>query len=269
MEDRLKEITGLVGVKGAFLTDGEGSVVASSGVDWVPPDGLSTIGRVVQQTLSGLALARKRKVGDLDFVYARGRLVAKAAGHGCLFIVTAPAINVALLNMTADVVVKSLREGEPGAAEPGRAAAPAHLREAVRAMAIFLDLLTEEFGNRGLGRQEFLRACEFRASRLSSHYPFLSAVRVTGDKIDISSLPLTEVDPKTIGEGLEHLVAGLCLTARSVLGSGPAVEKYQKVYEPFRQKSERRLLPLGMGERLRDACLGEMPKFGGVEFRLG
>lgn len=268
MEDRLTEITGLVGVKGVFLTDGQGSVVASSGVDWVPPDGLSTIGRVVQQTLSGLALARKRKVGDLDFVYERGRLVAKAAGHGCLFIVTAPTINVALLNLTADVIVKSLREAEHEAAEPGRAAA-AHLREAVRTMAIFLDLLTEEFGDRGLGRQEFLRACEFRASRLSSHYPFLSAVRVTGDKIDISSLPLTEVDPKTIGEGLEHLVAGLCLTARSVLGSGPAVEKYQKVYEPFRQKSERGLLPLGIGERLRDACSGEMPKFGGVEFRLG
>ncbi len=269
MEDRLQEITALVGVNGAFLTDGQGSVVASAGVDWMSPEGLSTIGRVVQQTLSGLALAKRRKVGDLDFVYERGRLIAKGAGQGCLFIVTAPTINVALLNMTADLVVKSLREADRQTSAQARPVWPASLRDAIRAMAGFLDQLTEEFGDRGLGRQEFLHACEFRASRLTSHYPFLSALRVSDDKIDISSLPMTEVDPKEVGEGLEQLVLGLCLTARSVLGSGPAVDKYHKVYDAFHAKNERALLPLGIGERLKDACSGEMPKFGGVEFRLG
>lgn len=268
MEERLQEITGLVGVKGAFLTDSEGSVVGSAGIDWVAGEWLSTIGRAVQQTMAGLALARKRKVGDLDFVYAQGRLVAKVAGQGCLFIVTAPTINVALLNMTADRVVKSLRDEEKEAAPQARPVWPANLREAVRAMAAFLDLLAEEFGDRGLGRAEFLKACEFRAARFASQFPFLSAVKVADDKIDLSSLPMTEVDAKVVGEGLLQLVVGLCLTARSVLGSEAAVEKYRKVYESFRPKHEKTLLPFAMGDGLRDACSGEMPKFGGVEFRV-
>jgi predicted regulator of Ras-like GTPase activity (Roadblock/LC7/MglB family) len=108
MEDILKDINAVVGVTGCFICSGEGQVLASALPDLFDETILSTVGRTMAQTVAGLATARRRKVGDIDLVYAQGRLIAKNLREGCLCILCVRHINVPLLNLTANVAVKRL-----------------------------------------------------------------------------------------------------------------------------------------------------------------
>jgi hypothetical protein len=81
------------------------------------------VARTLVQTLGGIELARKRKVGDLDMGFAGGRLLVKNLAPGCLCILTVKRVNIQLVNMTANVAVKKLkelrREPAPGPAADG------------------------------------------------------------------------------------------------------------------------------------------------------
>ena len=86
------------------------------------------VSRTLVQTLGGIELARKRKVGDLDLGFAGGRLLVKSLAPGCLCILTVKRVNIPLVNMTANVAVKKLKELRKEiapAAEPARVAAVA------------------------------------------------------------------------------------------------------------------------------------------------
>jgi hypothetical protein len=61
------------------------------------------------QTIAGLKIAQRSKVGDIDLLYDDGRLVVKDVGEGCLCILCVQRINVPLLNLTANVAVKKLQ----------------------------------------------------------------------------------------------------------------------------------------------------------------
>jgi hypothetical protein len=110
MENILKDINAVVGVTGCFVCNGEGQVLASALPNLFNQTILSTVGRIMAQTMAGLATARRRKVGDMDLLYREGRLVIKNLREGCLCILCVRHINVPLLNLTANVAARKLIE---------------------------------------------------------------------------------------------------------------------------------------------------------------
>jgi predicted regulator of Ras-like GTPase activity (Roadblock/LC7/MglB family) len=108
MEELLRDINAVVGVGGSFVCDQNGEVLAAVLPSTMHRAGLWPIGRTVTQTVAGLQTVRKRKVGDIDLLYANGRFIIKSLRGGCLCIFCAPRINVPLLNMTADVAVRKI-----------------------------------------------------------------------------------------------------------------------------------------------------------------
>jgi predicted regulator of Ras-like GTPase activity (Roadblock/LC7/MglB family) len=64
MEDILKDINAVMGVTGSFVCNGEGQVLASALPELFDKTILSTVGRTMAQTMAGLAIARRRKIGD-------------------------------------------------------------------------------------------------------------------------------------------------------------------------------------------------------------
>jgi predicted regulator of Ras-like GTPase activity (Roadblock/LC7/MglB family) len=110
VEELLRDLNGVVGVQGACVFDGDGSLLASTLPPGVPSDALRAVGRTFTRTLEALRVARRRKVNDVDLLYESGRLVVKNLTEGCLIIQCTPTINVPLLNLTANVVARKLHE---------------------------------------------------------------------------------------------------------------------------------------------------------------
>jgi predicted regulator of Ras-like GTPase activity (Roadblock/LC7/MglB family) len=108
MENILKNINAVLGVTGCFVCDNEGQVLASALPDIFDDDILSAIGRIVTQTVAGLATSRRRRVVDIDLVYSQSRFIAKYFGKGCLCVLCVRDINLPLLNLTAKMVTKRL-----------------------------------------------------------------------------------------------------------------------------------------------------------------
>ena len=129
MEAILREVTAAVGVTAAFVCSGAGKVEAGVVPGELSPQALEMVARTLVQTLGGIELARKRKVGDLDLGFAGGRLLVKNLAPGCLCILTVKRVNIPLVNMTANVAVKKLKElrrepsPEPAPDVPAAAAA--------------------------------------------------------------------------------------------------------------------------------------------------
>jgi hypothetical protein len=133
MDAVLQEVNAALGVTGSFVVGGNGKVEARVLADGFATQALETVGRTLVQTLGGIELARKRKVGDLDMVFAEGRLLVKSLSPGGLCILTAKRVNVPLVNLTANVAVKKLKDlrrdaapvvAEPAHPSPAAAAAP-------------------------------------------------------------------------------------------------------------------------------------------------
>jgi predicted regulator of Ras-like GTPase activity (Roadblock/LC7/MglB family) len=126
MESLLSDVNAMIGVTGSFVADRKGKILARA----LPPAhdaaSLELVARTMMQTFAGLETARRRKVGDIDLVYRDGRLLMKPFGDGCMGILCVPRINIALLNLTANVVVRKIHEEikQQAAAQPEAAAPP-------------------------------------------------------------------------------------------------------------------------------------------------
>ena len=108
MEDILRDINAVVGVTGSFVCDAEGQVLVRSLPGVFDEASLSLTGQTMTQTIAGLKITRRRKVGDIDLLYGAGRLVVKNLQEGCLCILCMRHINVPLLNLTANLAAKKL-----------------------------------------------------------------------------------------------------------------------------------------------------------------
>ncbi|MEW6566733.1 MAG: roadblock/LC7 domain-containing protein [Chloroflexota bacterium] len=126
MEGLLQEIDGVFGIRGSFLCNPDGEVLASTLSGQADPSMITAVARLFNRTFEGLRLARRRKVQEMDLVFEKGRLVVKNLPEGCLVIECEPNINVPLLNMTANVVVRKIsqRLKSPGQPAPRGPAAP-------------------------------------------------------------------------------------------------------------------------------------------------
>lgn len=110
MEAVLQEVNAAVGVMGSFIVGSSGKLEARALPDTIPSHNLEAAGRMLNQTLAGIELARKRKAGDLDMGFRQGRLLVKNLSPGCLCILTARRVNVPLVNLTANVAARKLKE---------------------------------------------------------------------------------------------------------------------------------------------------------------
>lgn len=110
MENILKDVNTIIGVTGSFVCDDEGRILAKALPAIFDKDLLSPVSRTMVQTIAGLELSRRRKVGNIDLTYDQGRLIIKNLDEGCLCILCVRRINVPLLNLTANVAARKLRQ---------------------------------------------------------------------------------------------------------------------------------------------------------------
>ena len=120
METILKDINAVVGVTGSFVCDGEGQIVARLMPNVFDDNLLSPVGRTMAQTIAGLKVAQRCKIGNIDLVYDEGRLIVKSIDEGCLCILCVKRVNTPLLNLTVNVAAKKLEEKfkEPKPVQP-------------------------------------------------------------------------------------------------------------------------------------------------------
>jgi len=269
MESILKDINAVVGVTGCFVCNDEGQVLASALPELFDETILSSVGRIMIQTMAGLATTRRRKTGDVDLIYSQGRFIAKNLREGCLCILCVRNINVPLLNLTASAVAKKLKKVAKKP-EPEDMEAPSlGLDEALRAMSNFIEQLMEELGDKGFGREDLLKIIEYRLIKLKASYPFIQAVSISGGKVDLSLLLSESLDAEDVGEALGALIRGICYSARGILGLEEAEARYRRVYHPFYQQNEVLFESLGLGQTLEKAATEEPPlPLAGVDLRL-
>jgi predicted regulator of Ras-like GTPase activity (Roadblock/LC7/MglB family) len=108
MENILKDINAVIGVNGSFVCDVDGQVLSSLLPENLGDDLLSPVGRTMAQTIGGVELSRRRKMGELDLLFRDARVLVKNLRVGYLCILCQPTINVPLLNLTANVAAKRL-----------------------------------------------------------------------------------------------------------------------------------------------------------------
>jgi len=133
MDSLLGELNVVMGVSGSFIGDTKGRILARALPAVYDGGTLEVVARTMSQTFAGLETARRRKVGDIDMVFKDGRLLVKPFGEGFLAIVCVTRLNVALLNMTANVTVRKIHEQLKE--RPATAPAPAAGVQAVAAAA--------------------------------------------------------------------------------------------------------------------------------------
>ncbi len=132
METILKELNAVLGVIGSFVILENGTLGACVMPERWDAAAIALAARVASQTFQALELSGQR-IADADLVYSNGRLQLKNLPGGILVILCARNINIPLLNLTANGVVKKLtnelRAEKPAPAEspkpaPGVAPAP-------------------------------------------------------------------------------------------------------------------------------------------------
>ncbi len=118
MQAILAELGALMGVKGSFVCGSDGALLVRAMPDGTNDIGLAAIGRSLMQTLIGLEVDRRKRPSAMGFAYANEILLVKNLGVGCLCVLCARQANVAIVNMTANVAARKLKEAlaAPGAA---------------------------------------------------------------------------------------------------------------------------------------------------------
>ena len=123
MQAILAELGALMGVKGSFVCARDGALLVRAMPDGTTNAGLAAIGRSLMQTLTGLEVDRRKRPSEMEFAYADSMLLVKNLGTGCLCVLCARQANVAMVNMTANLAARKLKETL--AAAPVIAEAPA------------------------------------------------------------------------------------------------------------------------------------------------
>jgi hypothetical protein len=259
----LKQIQDNPGVSGALICDNHGSLLAARFSNSLERSALEQAGQWVAQILAALEL-RWGRIKEAELAYDNAGLLVRDLGNAFEIVRCAPGVNWALLRMALNVLAapfekdaelqKSLSriaqnradtlaaETDPEAqrwirhmkmdAVPETAtAAPASISNAIELMVRFTNLLIEEFGDHGFGRDNAIRVVEHRLSILIAKQPLLGLVRVANRRVDI---PLHEVAPADfdrLAAGWGELVKELRLAAVDNLGAKMADTKYRKVYE--------------------------------------
>lgn len=109
MEKDLQQFCAVPQVAGAFVCDNRGDVVASTEPAVLATVAMATLGREAARAFSALEAAGYR-ANRLDYRYDCWRLMARDMGEGLLLVICQPAVDAALVRMTADVCVASWKK---------------------------------------------------------------------------------------------------------------------------------------------------------------
>lgn len=118
MQAILGDIGALMGVTGSFVCGRDGALVGRAMPALTEDGSLATIGRSLMRTFAGLEADRHKRPTELDLVFKGGRLLVKNLGGGCLCVLCSRQANVAMVNMTANMAARKLKEAlvAPGVA---------------------------------------------------------------------------------------------------------------------------------------------------------
>ena len=126
MQAILAELGALMGVKGTFVCARDGALLVRAMPDGTNDVGLAAIGRSLMQTLTGLEVDRRKRPSEMEFAYTDSMLLVKNLGIGCLCVLCARQANIAMVNMTANMAARKLKEAlSAPAATPVVASPPA------------------------------------------------------------------------------------------------------------------------------------------------
>lgn len=268
MEELLQDIVAITGVSASWICDEDGTVIARQGSINIQDEQLAEVGRVLSQTIDALSLAKRRKVGDIDLVYKDGRLLAKNLSEGCLCIQGVPSLNIPLVNLTANLVVRELKKRKKERSDKA-GQSPPEVDQVLSIMAGFLEALIAEYADQGIGREQLLTIAKHRLRRLEATYPFMAEVEIAEGKIELAGIPVDDASPGQIGEALSALVIGLGVSINGIVGETEALATYLGIYIPFHEKHAAAFDVLGLGDSLKEAFNAELPtSFIGVDIRL-
>jgi predicted regulator of Ras-like GTPase activity (Roadblock/LC7/MglB family) len=122
----LADLGALMGVTGSFVCGRDGGLLGRAMPDGTNDADLASVGRSLMQTLNGLEVDRRKRATELDFVFANGKMLVKNLGVGCLCVLCTRQANVAMVNMTANMAARKLKDALAApAARPAAPAAPA------------------------------------------------------------------------------------------------------------------------------------------------
>lgn len=106
MEKLLAGVGAVTGVNGSFVVSAEGRVLVSSLPSDHDEQRVYEAGSILQRTIEGLQIANAGKSVELNLRYSGQWIIVKSLGQGCLIVLCDPEINLALFNLTVDVVVR-------------------------------------------------------------------------------------------------------------------------------------------------------------------
>ena len=109
MKKSLAEINGVTGVRGSFICDNRGAVIAGDAPPGLDAETLDAIGREVVQMMVALQSAGE-PTGELDLQYERGGLVARDLDTAILIVLCQMQADLALLRLTINVAVARLKQ---------------------------------------------------------------------------------------------------------------------------------------------------------------
>lgn len=121
MQAILGDIGALMGVTGSFVCGRDGALVGRAMPALTDDGSLAAIGRSLMRTFDGLEADRHKRLTELDFVFKEGLLLVKNLGSGCLCVLCGRNANVAMVNMTANMAARKLKDtlaAAPGTAAP-------------------------------------------------------------------------------------------------------------------------------------------------------
>ena len=110
MQAILGDIGALMGVTGSFVCGRDGALVAKAMPAGTEESGLATVGRSLMQVFAGLEADRHKRPTEIDLVYQGGLMLVKNLGAGCLCVLCARQANVAMVNMTANMAARKLKD---------------------------------------------------------------------------------------------------------------------------------------------------------------
>jgi predicted regulator of Ras-like GTPase activity (Roadblock/LC7/MglB family) len=271
MDSILKEINAVSGVSGSFVCDETGEVMASAMPSVFDAETTHTVGRTAAQTLSSLQMARRRKIGEMDLVYAGGRVIVKAMPRGYLIVLCIRNVNVPLLNLIANMALKRLatamskpRENTPAPqpvrpAQPVSQAAPAavapsssqtisaapaptipptreeSLSTAIPALAGLTEALIQGAAEMGVGRTTLMTILEPRYRAIMPKYRFLNEQSFAFGKLN--SRHLAGAPPVEAAAALGELIGEIYHSASDLLGPDRVKSLYRQACLSVMQKN--------------------------------
>ena len=107
MENLLKEINELNGVKGSFVLDGNGDVLSAA----MPRTGRKDVEHIGREVVQVVALLRRlgEETDVLDFLFSAGRILVNGLTDLSLVVTCEPDVDVSMVRLKSNVVLAEIR----------------------------------------------------------------------------------------------------------------------------------------------------------------